>query len=82
MNEEEFINKKSRWTRVVVMKVKTKNEHKKTYKFLWILTFFLLFPFAILDIFNTLLEKIIDFVSSIRCNLVYKIMEFLFERGE
>ena len=64
------------------MKVKTRNDYKKIYSFLWILTYFLLFPFVILAYLNALLEKIINFVSGIRCKLVYKIMEFLFERGD
>ena len=64
------------------MKVKTRNEHKKIYSFLWILTYFLLFSFVILAYLNALSEKIINFVSEIRCKLVYKIMEFLFERGD
>ena len=64
------------------MKVRTENEHKKMYMLLWTLTYILFFPFVILSWLYDLLEVILGFVSGIRCKIVYKIMEFLYERKE
>lgn len=80
MEELKAINKKCQELRMD-MKVKTKNEHQIIYKLLCSITFILFLPFAILEFINESIEKILDFIGNIRCKLVYKIMEFLFERG-
>ena len=64
------------------MKLKTSKEHKQIYIALWVATYILLFPFVILNLLYELLEVILKYVSNIRCKLVYKIMEILFERNE
>lgn len=64
------------------MKLKTEKEHKKTIIFLWTITYIIFFPFVVLQILNDILEKILKFVSGVRCSIVHRIMEFLFERGD
>ena len=61
------------------MKVKTGKDHRKIFKFLWIITYILFFPFVILSYLQELLELIVNFVAVIRNKIVYRIMEILFE---
>lgn len=61
------------------MKAKTGKDHRKIYKFLWITTYILFFPFVILNYLQELLELIVNFVADIRNKIVYRIMEILFE---
>lgn len=63
------------------MKVKTRKEHRKIYKFLWIITYILFIPFVILNYLEVLLELIVNSAAGIRNKIVYTIMEFLFERS-
>ena len=50
------------------------DKHKKLYTFLQVITFFIFFPIAILQLIEDFLEKIINFVAPLRDKIVRFLM--------
>lgn len=55
-------------------------KHKKALNILFIITYIIFFPFAILFYINDFLEKVLNFVQQLRNNLVYGIFKILFKK--
>ena len=62
------------------LKAKIWNKHKKTQKVLWISTFILFFPIAIIQIINDFLEVIIQKFIDLREKIVYTIFKIIYKK--
>lgn len=57
---------------------KTTQKHKIVWKTLWVLTFIIFLPFALLQLLNDGLEIILNAFGKIRENLVHSIFKLLY----
>lgn len=64
------------------LKVKYYEEHKKIYIFLNVITYFLFFPCAILQIIADVSEKIVNLATSLRSNIIRYCMYLIIKRDE
>ena len=62
------------------IRAKIVNRHKKVSTALWVITFIIFFPFAILQVINEKLETIIDKFASLRNKLVYTIFKIIYKK--
>ena len=58
----------------------TIKKHKFIWHFLWGITFFVMFPFVIIQILNNLFEEILNFATFLRERIVYTIFKLLFKK--
>lgn len=56
------------------------NKHKKVSTTLWVITFVIFLPFAILQVINEKLETLIDKMASVRNKLVYTIFKIIYKK--
>lgn len=63
-----------------VVTKQTCDKHKFALKTLFLITFIIFFPFAILSLIIDLSEKILNFVINLRNKIVYGIMKILFKK--
>lgn len=56
------------------------NKHKGLEKTLWVITYFLGFPFAILQILAVLFDKIASFGAGVRSSIVYGLLRTILKK--
>lgn len=56
------------------------DKHKKLYTFFLAITFFMFFPFVLLQLLEELLEKIINFIAPLRMKMVELLMYLVIRR--
>ena len=56
------------------------NKHKKLEKILWVITYFLGLPFAILQILADLFDKIASFGADVRSSIVYGLLRTILKK--
>lgn len=56
------------------------NKHKKLEKMLWVVTYFLGFPFAILQILADLFDKIASFGAEVRSSIVHGLLRMILKK--
>lgn len=58
--------------------IRVTEKHKFIWESLWFITYILFFPFVIIQILNFLFEEILNFVISLREEIVHTIFKLLF----
>ena len=56
------------------------NKHKKVSTALWVITFIIFSPFALLQVINEMVEKLINKVAVLRNKLVYTIFKLIYKK--
>lgn len=56
------------------------NKHKGLEKTLWVITYFLGFPFAILQVLTVLFDKIASFGADVRSSIVYGLLRTILKK--
>ena len=56
------------------------NKHKGLEKTLWVITYFLGFPFAILQVLADLFDKIASFGAGVRSSIVYGLLRIILKK--
>lgn len=56
------------------------NKHKKVWTALWVITFIIFSPFALLQVINEMVEKLINKVAVLRNKLVYTIFKLIYKK--
>lgn len=62
------------------LKGKIWNEHKRTQKILWFITWIIFFPFVILQIINELLDIIISKMAQLRSDIVHTLFKIIYKK--
>lgn len=57
---------------------KATDKHKIVWDLLWLISFIILFPFAIIQILNIVFEVILEFGIKMRTKIVYTIFKLLY----
>lgn len=75
MSEKEKIRLKD-----LPVRTKIVNKHKKVSSALWAVTFVIFFPFAVLQIINEILEKIMNKAIVLRNKLTYLMFKVIYRK--